>query len=411
MEECHEPSISPWHNILPSFARRFRPQLTLCDHAQSAASTAASPNGEDEELRLRQAQLLERLQMQDMSVGLDDLVKDGLCDKHQERVLSQVFGFLAGGHVNDAMCRPAPVKVKDFETTRHHRDLPFWQRVARRRRDAKALPPASMQDVPMTPEEVQSEIQAKLALHQRKLYHKLLSRYEHCATQQLQLPGSRAISTETLAKARERLETTCPALASQGGPGKRPQAQPENLEGNEASMTDMAEASAQGGPCKRLKAELPQVSKQLNSEVHEVKMVVTPEAREGCLEGPHGPGAICNRAVATPCRAGAGLKRKESQTAAPEQLPMSLAPTTLRRKMRPLLTLTRRSTEKRQGKMLKKSQANATEGKVTLCWTFLRRSLTTTHQWPGLPLGKAPLRQSQETVASTSMLVSASGEC
>ena len=34
----------------PSFARRFRPQLTLCDHAQSAASTAASPNGEDEEL-------------------------------------------------------------------------------------------------------------------------------------------------------------------------------------------------------------------------------------------------------------------------------------------------------------------------------------------------------------------------
>ena len=35
----------------PSFAKRFRPQLTLCDHAQSAASTAsASPNTEDQEL-------------------------------------------------------------------------------------------------------------------------------------------------------------------------------------------------------------------------------------------------------------------------------------------------------------------------------------------------------------------------
>ena len=51
------------------------------------------------------------------------------------------------------------VKVKDFETTRHHRDLPFWQRVARRRRDAKALPPASMQDVPMTPEEAVTSVE------------------------------------------------------------------------------------------------------------------------------------------------------------------------------------------------------------------------------------------------------------
>ena len=51
------------------------------------------------------------------------------------------------------------VKVKDFETTRHHRDLPFWQRVARRRRDAKVLPPASMQDVPMTPEEAVTSVE------------------------------------------------------------------------------------------------------------------------------------------------------------------------------------------------------------------------------------------------------------